>query len=77
MIYLNSTTNLGGQSFQTIFLCLSKEKLNSIQTKLNDFSGKLAWELNEEQKTAAINIANTRNSPLPYLIFGPAGELSP
>lgn len=31
-------------------------------------------KLNAEQKVAAINIIRGRNAPLPYLLFGPAGE---
>lgn len=37
------------------------------------FSGKLASKLNEEQRSAAINIINAKNGTLPYLLFGPAG----
>lgn len=37
-------------------------------------SGKLASNLNEEQKIAVINIMESKNRPLPYLVFGPAGQ---
>lgn len=39
-----------------------------------NFRGELGSKLNQEQKTAAINIVQADNSPLPYLLFGPAGE---
>lgn len=38
------------------------------------YRGTLAPKLNDEQKLAAINIVQARNQPLPYLLFGPAGE---
>lgn len=38
-------------------------------------SGTLSSNLNEEQKTAVINIVEAKNVPLPYLLFGPAGRI--
>lgn len=37
------------------------------------FNGRLANNLNEEQKLAVNNIVKATNYPLPYLIFGPPG----
>lgn len=39
------------------------------------FSGVLASKLNEEQQLAVINIVQRKNMPMPYLLFGPAGEV--
>lgn len=36
------------------------------------FNGKLADNLNEEQKLAVHNIVKATNYPLPYIVFGPA-----
>lgn len=37
-------------------------------------SGRLAGDLNAEQKLAVRNIVQAVNKPVPYLLFGPAGD---
>lgn len=53
----------------------SNIRLETLQTQSSYFRGELGSKLNQEQKSAAINIVEAKNSPLPYLLFGPAGEL--
>lgn len=43
--------------------------------ELDGLNGKLAKDLNDEQKMAVMYIAKSNNY-LPYLLFGPAGEFS-
>lgn len=57
----------------SIWLKISNNSIDLINLFKSDFSGKLALNLNEEQKEAVINIVRAENLPLPYLLFGPAG----
>lgn len=58
-----------------LFLCALVEIGIETRFILCDFyRGTLASKLNAEQKLAAANIVQARSQPLPYLLFGPAGE---